>query len=281
MTKISKSKRRARRWAFTINNPSFDLIQVLRALPYKASATHFVFQVEIGDVTATPHIQGFIAWKSAKAFCTTKELLHGAHIEQAKGSNADNFKYCTKPEGRIQGPWSHGFPRARVLPSVLRPWQTLATELVRADPDDRTIYWIVDDHPDGGAGKTILQHIWHRDFTAQLVNHSMSDASCAIKLAWFIDGCLPEHPIIMVNLPRGAQRPDTQWLVFEALKDGMFFSGKYKSAMVVLPLVHLVIFANEEPVGCTLSSDKLKVYIIDHDTLVMKARVDPGVGFNT
>ncbi len=278
MTKINK-KRRARRWAFTLNNPSSEVEDLFAQNPFKGSATHWVVQKESGVAGGTPHLQGFVAWKSAKTFAVTKELLHGAHIEAAKGNNTDNFTYCTKPEGRLSGPWFHGFPRPRELATVLRPWQTLATELVMAPPDKRTIYWLVDDHPDGGAGKTELQHIWHRDFTAQLVNSNGCDANCAIKLAWFGDGSLPESPVIMVNLPRNAQASG-QWLVFEGLKDGMFFSGKYKSAMVVLPLVHLVIFANEFPEACTLSADKLKIYHIDHDTFVMSAHPSPSVGFN-
>lgn len=37
-----------------------------------------------------------------------KKLDAGAHWERAKGSPADNTKYCTKEDGRVAGPWVLG-----------------------------------------------------------------------------------------------------------------------------------------------------------------------------
>ncbi len=257
--------RRTRKWAYTINNPSKEIIDEWRGGVFTVSARHHVAQLESG-AAGTPHIQGFVNWKNPKTFSATKTLLRQAHLERARGTLDDNYKYCTKPDGRLDGPWQHGFPVPRVLPSGLHPWQTRATELVTAVPNDRTIFWLWE--PEGGVGKSVLQHIWHRDFEAILVGYHARDAKCAIKLAWCIDGCVPPHPIVMLNLPRDVQSP-ALWPVLEGIKDGMFFSGKYKSSMVILPLTHVVVFANEPPLRSLLSADKLTVFRIDHADLSM------------
>ncbi len=265
MDSLAISGRRTRKWSYTLNNPSDEILDEWRGGVFLCTARHHVAQLESG-AAGTPHIQGFVNWKNPKTFSATKTLLREAHIERSRGSLDDNYAYCTKRTGRLEGPWEHGFPRARVLPTGLHPWQTQATELVRAVPNDRTIFWLWE--PEGGVGKSVLQHIWYRDFNAILVGFNARDAKCAIKLAWFVDGCLPPHPIVMLNLPRDAQSP-ALWPVLEGIKDGMFFSGKYKSSMVVMPLCHVVVFANEPPQHSLLSADKLTVFRIDHADLSM------------
>lgn len=285
MPKVKTPKRR-RGWVFTLNNPTPDDISFFAAGPFRGSCTHFVAQLEAG-VDGTPHIQGFVRFEHAKAFTVVKKLLRAAHIEAALGSCLDNYKYCTKPEGHINGPWSHGaWPVQRVLPTDLWPWQTAATALIAQEPNDRTIFWFWE--APGGVGKSILQWIWERDYAAVLVGHKAGDVRCAIKLAWCHDGrrerCAPPHPVIMLNLPRGTQCP-ALFEVLEELKDGLFFSGKYKSSMVKLPLCQVAVFANEPPLHSTLSVDKLKVARIDGVEAASKLifEGDPeyeSVGFN-
>lgn len=252
--------KRSRGWTITLNNPTDEDLIFFRDPGIASSASHYVAQLEVG-ASGTPHVQGYVRWRNAKAFAPTKALLRNAHIEAARGSPKDNYKYCTKPDGRIEGPWHFGFPPVRELPTVLHPWQLAATEIVKQRPDDRTIYWFWE--PVGNVGKSVLTHLWHRDFDALIVGHNARDAKCAVRRAWVTHGSTPEHPIIMFDLPRECQTPFL-FHVMEKLKDGIFFSGKYKSGMVTLPLTHVVAFANEAPQYDILSKDKLRVYRIDH-----------------
>ncbi len=269
--------KRSRGWTITLNNPTIEDLIFFRDPTIRASASHYVAQLEVGSA-GTPHVQGYVRWTNAKAFAPTKALLRNAHIEAARGSIEDNRKYCTKPEGRLEGPWLFGYPPLRSLPTVLHPWQRAATDIVKGPPDDRTIYWFWE--PAGNVGKSVLTWLWHRDFDALIVGHNARDAKCAVKLAWVIDGSPPEHPIIMFDLPRECQSP-LLFHVIEKLKDGIFFSGKYKSSMVTLPLTHVVVFANEAPQYNILSADKLRVYRIDHalraDEQLM---LEDGIAFN-
>lgn len=56
---------------------------------------------------ATPHVQGYVEFKSAKRLSTLKKWLPRAHFEKAKGSAEDNIKYCSKED---PSPFKKGVP---------------------------------------------------------------------------------------------------------------------------------------------------------------------------
>lgn len=86
---------RSRGWCFTVNNYiEQDSIDVY-TLVEPDSDNYLVFGYEKGE-KGTPHIQGYVHFKEARSFRTMKKLLPTAHIEVAKGSPLDNYKYCTK-----------------------------------------------------------------------------------------------------------------------------------------------------------------------------------------
>ena len=97
---------RAKRWCFTWNNPTMGGEQFKAFLENTARVECAVFQLEEG-ANGTPHFQG---WLTTKATMYTT----GAHammapvkmaLMHAKGNKQQNLDYCTKEEGRIDGPW--------------------------------------------------------------------------------------------------------------------------------------------------------------------------------
>lgn len=92
---------RSRGFCFTINNPVDDTLP--QTWPYE----YLVYQKEEAPTTKTPHLQGYIYFKSARTLAQMKKLDAGAHWTAAKGTAADNTKYCTK-DGRLAGPWTLG-----------------------------------------------------------------------------------------------------------------------------------------------------------------------------
>ncbi len=269
--------KRSRKMVFTINNPSSGLIQKHEAMPWRSDCTHFVCQLEAGAVAGVDHLQGFVRWRHAKTFTAAMKILGKGHFEGARGSIKSNKVYCTKIATRIAGPWLWGFAVQRPLPERLYPWQDATVALLREPINDRTIFWVWE--PEGCSGKSVLQHVLARDFEAILVGNSPRDAACAIKLAWFddddADARAPPIPIVMLNLARDTQNPRL-WPLLECIKDGILFSGKYKSQMIRMPLTHLIVFANEPPEACSLSVDKLCVFRIQRDTRIMYK-----AGYNT
>ena len=97
----SKLNSQSRRWMLTINNPVQSDEEIK---DYVENLEHFkycMFQREKGNETGTIHIQMFIIFSIGKRFSTIKNYFPTAHIEQAKGNNAQCRDYCSKTDTRI------------------------------------------------------------------------------------------------------------------------------------------------------------------------------------
>lgn len=95
-----------RRWCFTLNNPT-DAEQVQDLWGDWPRVQGGICQLEQGE-NGTPHYQGYVVFTGSTRLTAVKKLLDRAHWEVARGDGADNKKYCSKEEGRLQGPWSFG-----------------------------------------------------------------------------------------------------------------------------------------------------------------------------
>lgn len=85
-------------WCFTLNNPetngpapnTWNTDQI----------SFLVFQHEIAPTDQTPHIQGYIEFKSRKRLATIKKINDKAHWEPRKGSRKQAIDYCSKLDTR-------------------------------------------------------------------------------------------------------------------------------------------------------------------------------------
>jgi len=97
-----------KRWCFTLNNYSesdeAELIQKCCAISAK-----YVVGREVGE-SGTPHLQGYIEFKSAVAFGAVKTLLgdNSVHLEGRRGTRKEARDYCMKPESRYADPIEFG-----------------------------------------------------------------------------------------------------------------------------------------------------------------------------
>lgn len=87
----------SKRWVFTLNNPSAAEKVVL----YDSFNSHEdVEYVVVGNEVAasgTPHLQGFIIFKTPKRFNAVRLFVgHRAHVESARGTNEQAATYCKK-----------------------------------------------------------------------------------------------------------------------------------------------------------------------------------------
>lgn len=91
------TEKMTKRWCFTVNNPGEWKPE------YKDGMDFLIWQYEIGE-NGTEHIQGYVRFANRKRMSTAKrELTDRAHMEPAKGTEADNKAYCTKAETRKAG----------------------------------------------------------------------------------------------------------------------------------------------------------------------------------
>ena len=112
----AEQKGTSRGWCFTWNNPSHKVL-FPDGLPEQIK--YIVYQLEKGE-KGTQHIQGYIYFNKPVRFSAVKKLtfkttegeevkaFQQAHIEKARGTAEQNKAYCTKAEGRLEGPWEIG-----------------------------------------------------------------------------------------------------------------------------------------------------------------------------
>lgn len=89
---------KARSFVFTVNNFTTTHVRKLLEIP-EDEIGYLIVGQEIGEESKIPHLQGYINWKNPRSIKGMVNILPG-HIEVAKGSPFDNYKYCSK-EGNV------------------------------------------------------------------------------------------------------------------------------------------------------------------------------------
>nr|WPR18661.1 MAG: replication polyprotein [Chemarfal virus 48] len=96
-------RKRFRSVCFTLNNYTQEEIQHIRLSSDGGNFKYIVFQQERG-AAGTPHLQGYAQRAQPTEFNTWKRLLGArCHLEQSRGTPAQNREYCTKDIDRIPG----------------------------------------------------------------------------------------------------------------------------------------------------------------------------------
>ena len=95
MSSHVNKRQQNRSYCFTINNPNDTDASQLQALWDSGKVKYFIGGKEVGD-EGTPHIQGYVMFKSPVAFSTLKGYLSRGHIEVARGTPQENIDYCSK-----------------------------------------------------------------------------------------------------------------------------------------------------------------------------------------
>lgn len=82
---------RSKYWVFTINNPKANYKDVHGFKDWD----YMIVGNEVGD-EGTPHLQGFVSFKSRTRFSTVKKQAPRAHIEPMYGTTKEAIDYCKK-----------------------------------------------------------------------------------------------------------------------------------------------------------------------------------------
>lgn len=141
--------RRSRKWSWTLfarDDAQADDWCINAAddhlpLPFPASASYCIYQVEVCPETNRVHLQGFSYYENAVSLRRAKEELDPrAHLESSRGTVEENITYCSKEESAIQGPFETG---RRPQQGRRTDWHD-ARELVSGGATDREV---MDLHP--------------------------------------------------------------------------------------------------------------------------------------
>lgn len=249
----------------------------------------FIFQIEVGKETGKFHLQMYLrtADKKRRPEPLAKELvsklnLPSVHAAAAVGEAAADAlqHYVMKQDTRvgdkqwndkqkepgigcIYKPRYKGEELKKIFDSP-RPWQLWINNLLKEEPDDRTVHWIVEEH--GNVGKSALVKAWcfHDDSCQKIPIGTASQLKsfcCTIK----------QKRTYFLDIPRSLGRDSNMRDVFEAieeLKNGFINSCMYglpKSLFMDPP--HVLCFANFIPDQNLVSIDRWKLHKIDQETM--------------
>lgn len=92
---------KSKSFTFTTNNYTPEDEEHLRALFNKGKVEYLVYGREVGE-SGTPHLQGFIRFKSQRSIRAVSKDIPRSHLEYTKGDLQSNYLYCTKDEDYVE-----------------------------------------------------------------------------------------------------------------------------------------------------------------------------------
>lgn len=243
------------RWGFTLNNFTEDEI-VLLNLKFKDLAKYATVGKEVGE-NGTPHLQGYVEFKKKIRPRNAVGIprIHWGDNEgrPARGSREDNDNYCSKDGDVII---CLGHPKPIKLITNLYDWQKQVIEIVKTEPDDRSIHWYWS--AEGCNGKTsLMKYLVIKHKAMPCVGGCFSDImNMAFNTDW------DETECCVFNIPRG-HREKISYSSIEAIKDGMIVNTKYETGYKVFNSPHIFVFANFPPDENQLSADRWNIICLD------------------
>lgn len=283
------------RWCFTLNNYSLDHEDTLKAVP----STYLVYGKEKG-ISGTPHLQGFIIFKSQNRLSALKKILPTAHWEPAKGSSLQASDYCKKDGDFFeQGSFPGNSGKRNDLESfklavkegvidkkrlreefseIMAKYPRFATDYIRDQipvPEvesfplrdwQQELYDLLKLPPDDREIIFIVDKEGNRGKTWFAKYYCSLHANAQLmepgKKADMAYALQDDLRVLFVNVTR-QQQEHFQYSFFESLKDGHVFSPKYESVTRKFHKVHIVVMMNQYPNEEMLSRDRIKTITLD------------------
>jgi len=215
-----------------------------------------VWQIEKGEsgylhyqITMTLKVKQRLSWLK-NHFCKI------AHCEVVENINAA-FEYAQKDDSRIEGPfyWPEPVKKCKdpLEGKTYYPWQQEIIDIIKTEPDDRTIHWYWEET--GKVGKShFVKHIVLTHDNAHFVNGKKTDIYYALE---------DNIKILLIDIPRPmSNHIGHLYTVLEEVKNGLIFSGKFKSKTKCFDPPHIFVFANVPPDTHQLSEDKWNIRYI-------------------
>jgi Putative viral replication protein len=284
---------RARHWCFTLNNYQAEDLARLETL--STDLDYLIYGKEVAS-SGTPHLQGFVSFRTRVRRATAIERVGQAHFTVARKID-EAIEYCKK-EGdfteygtRPKSPGSrsdlddlkaavlageYSLPALRLqFSDVVARYPRFVSDFVADNipqkavesfplrPWQQTLNHDLLMEPDGRKIIFIVDPLgntgksWFAHYYCSM--HSNVQVILPGKKA---DMCYVLNPLIRVlfiDAPHSKQGEFIQYDFLEDVKNGFVFSPKYESRVKHLSKVHVVVMMNEMPDQHKLSSDRYDI----------------------
>lgn len=244
-------------WCLTLNNYE-ELDQKLLVELCEKKKWKYIIGKEVGE-SGTKHLQGFISCDK-RVRLPEMVMNKRIHWEGAKAGEEANLKYCSKEGNYVTNFITHD--RKRELLRIpkdedLYDWQRALLGKID-ESNDREILWTWSKK--GDTGKTTLAKYLIFERQALMIDGKKADilhgATEYVKTLG--EDTFSKRLIFILDLSRTLENY-VSYDSIEKLKNGIWFSGKYESSMVMIPAPVVVVFANFPPDMTKMSMDRWTV----------------------
>lgn len=241
-----------KKWCLTLNNYSDDEYNSISKLCFENEG---IIGKEIGE-SGTEHLQGFIKFKKPVRLTALKKINSRIHWEKTKGTDKQNFLYCSKDNNYIQNLYEDvECPKHPIFKELL--------DVIDKPVNKRHIHVVVDRK--GGIGKSsFTKFLFNTKEGVYPLSGKGENMKCAIKM---LKDKLGDPKIVIVDCPR-CLNDFISWQGIEEIKNGLIFSGKYEPDIMSFRSPHVIVMMNEAPDMSKLSPDRWVIYDVEEEDYV-------------
>lgn len=255
---------RSRKWCFTLNNwTKEEYDSIIYYLEHKKH-TDFIVGKEIG-INNTPHLQGFINCKNPISFKSLKNINNRWHLEKSKGSNTENYNYCSK-EGNYKTNMKED-RRNKFLNKykdvIWKDWQNDILNIINSPPEDRKINWVWESK--GNIGKSFLSKYLYLKYHTIIADGKKDNIFNQILN--FYENNTEEIELVILDIPRHNENY-INYGAIEQIKNGLIYSGKYEGGCCYFDSPHIIIFSNFEPDMTKFSQDRYNIINLNKNDIL-------------
>lgn len=246
----------SKHWCFTYFHYPENWKEII-VPKFKEKLAGYVVGEEVCPKTGQPHLQGYIEFKEKAR--PMGLLPKEVHWEARKGTLLRNQEYCSKEGKWVSGGTCYIRPVYKVDIELMN-WQKEIVQILKCEPDDRTIHWYW--RTEGNAGKTTFQKWIFLNYELTIVlSGKASDMKNGIIQFEQTNKTWPK--IVLIDIPKSQDVQCISWQGIEEIKNMFFYSGKYEGGMVCGPSPHVLIFSNKPPPEERLSEDRWHIVELD------------------
>jgi len=184
-------------------------------------------------------------------------FFSSAHFEKPRGSEEQNFKYCSKEGDYKCKGFKVKLPLKILKEYELDPWMRSIISIFDKEVHPRRIHWLVDKM--GGVGKSkFIKYCAVKYNCLWTTGGNVKDISnlCFNNIDYL--ECT-EKAICLFDIPK-CNKGHVSYNVLEMLKNGMMTNTKYECKNLIFNSPHVFIFSNSLPDTSKMSLDRWKVF---------------------